>query len=673
MKPNFLFLFQLLSFLGAFLLFYLELFTSKGFLPTLGGAHFVWVTCITFFTTIMLLSNGFFYFCFRIMGDRGTFIIFAILGISSLFFFPVTFPTEPSGNEISFLILNLTLKIGLPFFVLSSISPVLQRMSHRIIPLYNPYNLYGISNVGSLAALLFYPLLFEPFFNIQNRSSILYSFFSFFVVIFGILVVSNYLKLSDSNSEENTTTKQFPTSLSFCLIFLSASTTSFFLATTNFITSDIGSAPFFWAVPLGIFLVSFILNFKKNPWRPKFFLHGIFVILIVLRIIPSLLGERVKTFSDILFHLIVLFAGTFEINRVLYQEKPSEKNLPRFYFLISLGGMLGSLSILFGGPVFFKKSSFLTVDFFIVIFFILTGLWLHSYTLERVKMPRLFKIKNVLGGIVLLLMVGFFFFEKYENKNQFNLRNFYGHYRVILNDGIKSLYSGTTLHGSQLMNDSSVPMAYFHRKSPIGMLLSSNSFNSIASVGLGVGNLLGYCKKNQTWDIIEIDKDVIEIAKNQFSFINNCQAKLNFFEGDGRIVLNQQKNKKYDLLIIDAFSGDNIPFHLLTLDSFLIYAQKIKEDGIIVFHISNRFHNFSPLLSKISEYLNFSYATVQTQDESLEKGKLNSIWFFLGKNKSQISELMSSISPDAVVNKKFSQKIKVWTDSYSNFWDTIVL
>lgn len=427
-------------------------------------------------------------------------------------------------------------------------------------------------------------------------------------------------------------------------VFLSASTTAFFLATTNFITYDIGSAPFFWAIPLGLFLVSFSLNFKENPWRPKYFLY--ISILAVL-----ILDFAFKSFlTQIIFHYTILFVSCFKINQFLYDSRPSEKFLPSFYFSLSLGGLIGSFGILLAGPFLFRFNKLLSADFLLVLFFIIIGFWFH---LEK------FKLKRILTALSCLVIFGFYIFGFFKNKDEFSLRNFYGIYQIKVKNNLKSLYNGTTLHGSQDLSNPKKPLAYYHYTSPIGEILRKNDFKNMASIGLGVGNLLAYGKPDQTWDIIEIDPAVINIAKNHFSYIKNCPAKLNFMVGDGRILIEKQSRSKYDLIIIDAFAGDNIPFHLLSIEAIKIYLDKIKEGGFIAFHISNHYHDFFPLLENTSLDLKVNYYYKEHHKTKNEIGVRSSNWFFIEKSFS--------------IREKFNKKPIPWTDSYYNFWDTLKL
>lgn len=628
---------QILSFLSAFLLFYLELLISKSLLPVLGGASFVWVSCVTFFTLVMLLSNWIFKIIFEKFGDKFTFVTFFILSLAGIFSFPFNIPKEPQGEEILFIFSTLFKNIGLPFFILSAASPVIQKFSFNLLPQKNPYVLYGISNWGSLLALLLFPLFFEPLFLTSEKYLITYILYGIFIITFGVILITQKNLVSNFKNEENGFLKM-------SWVFLSASTTAFFLATTNFITYDIGSAPLFWALPLGLFLLSYILNFKEQPWRPKYSIYVFIVVVFVLEIF-------FKSFlTQILFHYTLLFFACFKINQILFNSRPPERFLPGFYFSLSLGGLIGSFGILFAGPTLFKHNKLLSADFLLVLLFILLGFWFH---LER------FKTKRILATLTCLGIVIFYIFGFFKNPDEYIFRNFYGIYRIKTRENFKSLLNGTTLHGSQDLTNPHKPLAYYGYKSPIGLLLRWKEFKNIASVGLGIGNLLSYGNSNQTWDIIEIDPDAIDLAKNHFSYIKNCPAKINFLVGDGRIILSKQPPGKYDLIIIDAFTGDNIPFHLLSIEAFKIYLDKLKEGGIIAFHISNRYHDFSPLLKSTANSLWVHFLQQQTQSKNQEKGIRDSNWAFMIK----------ALAP------KDPLKLKPvpWTDSYYNFWDTLKL
>jgi hypothetical protein len=627
---------SVISFLGAFLLFYLELLISKSLLPVLGGAYFVWVGCVTFFTLVMLFSNWTLKLFFDKFGDKTSYLFFFFLSISGIFSFPIKIPNELNGSEVAFIFTTLAKNIGISFFILSAASLVIQKLSSNLFPQKNPYTLYGISNLGSLLGLLLFPLVFEPFLLTDQKFLIVYILYISFIILFGIILFTNFKKISkiiyikDGN-------------ISPTWVFLSASTTTFFLATTNFITYDIGSAPLFWAIPLGIFLLSFILNFKEKPWRPKYF-------LIFSAIVALILEVFLKTFfSQILAQYLILFAACLKINQLLYDSRPPEKSLPSFYFSISLGGALGSFAILYAGPTIFKYNKLLSADYLLVLLFLTTGLWFH---LKSFKYKKIFLVMGVFG------ILGFFIMGFLKDGAEYFVRNFYGIYRVKVGGDLKVLINGTILHGTQDLSHPERPLAYYGYNSSIGEIMLGRKFTNIASVGLGVGNLLAYGKPNQTWDIIEIDPEVINIAKDHFSFIKNCPSKLNFLVGDGRVVLNKQENSKYDLIIIDAFSGDNIPFHLLSLEALKIYLDKTKNWGLIAFHISNNYHDFFPLLKNSAKELGVNFYFPRPKYK-LEKGIKHSDWFFMEK---------ISVEKENLVLKP-----KPWTDSYYNFWDTLKL
>jgi Spermine/spermidine synthase domain len=630
-------IFQVLSFIAAFLLFYLELLLSKSLLPVLGGAYFVWVGCVSFFTLVMLLSNWAFKVFFEKLEDKITYLIFFILGFAALFSFPIKIPQETQGADIVFIFLTLAKNIGLPFFILSATSPVIQKFFYNLYPEKNPYTLYGISNLGSFLALIFFPLFFEPFFPTSQKYFIVYGLYGLFIALFASILFPNLNKVSTGAKKENG-----PLKLSW--IFLSSSTTAFFLATTNYITYDIGSAPLFWAIPLGLFLLSFILNFKVNPWNPKYLIPISLPIVFILEFFVK------NYFAQVFAQYLLLFVACCEINKLLYESRPKEEFLPSFYFSLSLGGMIGSFGILLAGPTLFKHNKLLYADFLLVFLLIVIGLWFH---LEK------FKNKRLLAGAICLMLIIFYFFGFLKEKDEYFLRNFYGIYTIKVKEGFKTLYNGAIIHGSQDLANPTKPLAYYAPDSPVGKIFKSMEFKNIASVGLGVGNLLAYGKTNQTWDIIEIDPDVIDIAKNNFSYIKNCPAKINFLIGDGRLILNKQPNVKYDLIIIDAFTGDNIPFHLLSLEAIKIYLDKLKDEGLIALHISNRYHDFLPLLQSTASHLKVNYFWRHGLNKNHENGVRNSNWFFM--EKVEIPKEMIKLKPVP------------WTDSYYNFWDTLKL
>lgn len=716
--------FQLINFLSAFLLFQIELIIAKVFLPKFGGSYQVWGACMVFFQGVLLLGYFYSHLVVQKFGIYRYRPFHAILVILPL----LSFSLMPLGDILPYshlplvidIFLKLFLSIGLVFFVLSTVSIISQSWlaASELPEALNPYTLYAVSNLGSFLALFSYPFLFEAFFDLNLQIGIWRSIYFIFALLYlftfksvrcakvlpkaaGFFNLSRLLgqfKFSDSLREK----------LSWFLFALAAA--MLFLSVTNILCYEVAPCPLIWIIPLGIYLISFTLTFKKDPFCPSWIKDKIhltlgfsaaFFFLTQARALPMLITAAI--------YFISLFAICMFCQYQLYIRRPQDKEggaLSGFYLIIALGSFIGSIIVTWLAPLVFVAApleylaGLLAVALALVIekkkpaFSIAELRWVIYAALLLVLWPRFFKSYNIFGLLMLyfvfkivfgqlrekpwlvclslfsIILVALFTISLWTRKGRqvYTLRNYYGIYNVAARNGLLTFYSADTIHGSQFLakTQENEPLSYFHRQTPVGKLLESKDFNlqRIAVIGLGAGVLAAYGRPGQQIDFFELDRDVYKVTDLCFTYLNNSAAKINYIFGDARITLSKAPYQYYDLLIIDAFSGDAVPVHLLTQEAIGQYRKHLNASGIILFHISNRYLDLAPVLFSNSRIVNASVSLNSNPHKN--SVYLGSIWVAMTWDKASDNILSGRLGWKKEGVDLRLKRVRPWTDAYSN-------
>lgn len=627
-----------------------------------------------------------------------------------------------------YLLLQLTLQLGLPFFIISSSAPLLQRwLAETNHPSgQDPYFLYAASNTGSLLALLGYPLLLEPWFGVTGQSqawSWAYGVLILLVTACVALLLRHQQPLPSQparRTELRTEATQAEPNLSQCLWWLLCAfvPSSLMLGVTSYITTNLAAIPLLWILPLALYLVTFILVFATWKILP----HRLMVRLLPFVAIPlaPFFFLSIKRWELMLIpiHLLMFFVAAMVCHGELAKSRPEPRHLTSFYFWMSLGGVLGGVFNALLAPFLFTRvfeyplAMFLAClilpvampkinqprqRFFDLFLPLMLALFLGTLfrigqELQLIGQPLLLsaalapasliclgskerKLRFALTFGILLLAMGYFN-DAAKGQQLHASRNFFGVKRVVFNPerGLRYLYHGTTVHGSQSLDPAqqTQPLAYFHRSGPAGDVFAAMeqqvTHQKIAVIGLGVGSLAGYAQSGQHFDFYEIDPAVAEIACNRkyFRFLSDMQGSYEIVLGDGRLTINQAPAEHYNLIILDAFSSDAIPVHLLTKEALATYRAKLKEDGLLVFHISNRFLDLEPLMRGLAAELKLQCLvkkdlTIATAEQEL--GKQPSIYAVMGTSQSSMDRLenLNGWQPPSSDRPGL-----VWSDQFSN-------
>lgn len=701
-------------FLAAFLLFQIELIMAKVLLPKFGGGYSVWGAAVVFFQAMLLLGYAYSHVVIKKLGvSRYRYVHLALMALTLLFFPGRGMPAMRIWPNLSMVInipWQLLWTIGACFFFLSTTSIIFQSWlaSSELREKKNPYILYGISNLGSFAALLTYPVFFEAIFDLNAQLNIWrISYFilaALHIVVFKIVKIETPVELSVEKESAPRAAVSYKNSLRWFL--LGAAGAIMFLSITNIITYEIIPMPLLWILPLSIYLLSFALNFKNNPWNPPWIREKFHIVLAVSTVIYFLMESSTVDFAIMLVaYLGILFAVCMACQGELYRTKPEDnRNLTLFYLIVSLGSFLGGIAVSWVIPLIFSSpieylAGLLAVSLawaldqprplyhkrdkrFIIWLLVLLLVW-----------PFVFRGYNVFG-IIIIIWAFIAVYSKFRTKPfmiSLSLivvacfaatpvagflwsrqpaihvqRNYYGIYKVRQQQEKRYLSNGNTMHGGQytIKQRETEPLAYYHYSTPMGRVLLAPmfAFDHIGMIGLGTGAVCAYGRQAQTIDIFELDPDVYKIATRYFTYIKNCQARTKFIFGDARITLRSAPEDYYNILIIDAFSADYIPVHLLTVEAMREYKEHMAKGGIILFHISNRYLVLRPVLFANAQAAG-AYACGARNQSSLDAA--SSEWVAVTWDRDVFDTLTSKLKWRAS-SKEELRRIRPWTDLYTN-------
>ncbi len=661
-------------FLSALLLFSVQPMIAKMILPELGGSPAVWQTVMLFFQLLLLAGYAYVHVTTTKITVKKQVIIHRIIVICALIALPFTLNSgtlfDRNAYPVLWLFETLIYSISVPFFVLSTTAPILQKWfsltdNHNA---HNPYFLYSASNAGSLIALLSYPFIIEPLLSLNNQSLVWSGLFVVFIAL--ILYISTAInKNTDLNIRNHQSDSVAPPTWTqksaWC--FLSFVPSSLMLALTTHITTDIAAIPLLWIIPFSLYLISFMLVFSQKM-RGYAICKKYFSYIIIAMMIISVLQNVLIRYISVWFILSFLCLGFLCIavryHGELVEKKPQTENLTYFYLYMSIGGALGGIFNAIIAPVIFLGA----YEYYIIL--ILSCV----ICIKRIKTPKEY-ISFIVPPMIGLLLGQYYF--KINNDNLFEERNFFGISRVSYDDALKArgYFHGTTNHGMQSTLEAYRlrPQTYYSGINHfINLLPSDVKQKPMAMVGLGVGTSLYYVQKNQSVDIYEIDPIVIQIANDAklFTYMRDCKGNKNVILGDARINLQKADNNRYGMMLMDAYSSDSLPVHLLTKEAMALYLNKLDDNGIIAFHISNRNLDLKPVLATFSQYFNLKgYVRSDMTHTQMTQENLNtpSEWVILTKN----PKIFEKIIPDDTWKPLVQSSDVLWTDNYSSIFSIL--
>ena len=711
--------FALALFTSAALLFWVQPLVAKMLLPLLGGAPSVWNTCMVFFQALLLAGYAYALLLSQRFSLRNQAILHAVLLLVAGLVLPFTLsnrvlasvPTQSS--PIGWVLTTLLVTVGPPFLLLSATAPLLQRwFSHSTHKsARDPYFLYAVSNAGSMLALLGFPFLLEPAFAIRTQNwiwAVGYAVLVALLITCAIVLNGRKAATQAVMVEEQPVVKVKPAQR-FEWVLLAFVPSSLMLGVTTFIATDVASVPLIWIIPLALYLLTFILAFGstqliKLSWASILFPSALLVLGAFVVLSPPL-----SVWVTISLHLLVFFFAALVSHQRLAGSRPHVSKLPEYYLWIAVGGVLGGIfnallaPLLLSTPLEYpaaiilallvrpvtdhepKTKSWRRIAFptFIFVLTIVLALVVPRFDLSGklqnglVLLPPLvlcfalsFRRPLVFALSLAALMLASVPYTNGSAQTLATERNFFGVWRVTTNpnEQFRRLYHGSTVHGVQLNDEARKCEAtsYYHKDGPLGQVFavynSKPSIKPVAATGLGAGTIGTYAAPGQEWDFYDIDPAIVRIASDPryFTFLSDCtKAHYRVILGDARLQLHEAPAGKYGLLIMDAFSSDSVPAHLLTTEAMNLYLDKLSTDGMLAFHISNRYLNLEPLLSGLSRRAGLSAFIRRDQERSVD-GKYPSVWVVMARN----DAALGTIADDDRWRRV--QGDMVWTDDFSN-------
>jgi hypothetical protein len=709
-------------FLSAFLLFWFEPMVGKMMLPLLGGAAAVWITCLLFFQLMLLAGYGYACLLERFATVRTQIVMHAIMLAAVLFFLPIQFNAQPdeaaSNNPSVWLLWHLIKTAGLPFCIVSTTAPLLQNWfsKTRAASGRDPYFLYAVSNAGSLIALLTYPLIVEPAVGVRSQSS----WWGAGFVVLALLVAAVSIvvwKSALNRPRKLAEVKADVPAWRSRLFWLAAAfvPSALMLAVTNHILLNLASVPFLWIIPLAVYLVTFMIAFGRRI-HLSLELVSALVTVILLLLFPFVATSRTVEARYLLFivavHMLILMAGALLCHTALASRRPATQHLTEFYFWMALGGVLGGAFTAVLAPFIFQSTIEYPLLVALIAFFrqpresqneieggdlifpaLLGFLVIGASRLMRwasVDLTADFKITIAVDIAIILIAYLFrgrvlrfalalailiFAYQRvlpqFFGGTQFiyTARNFFGVKGVKFDPITNSrrLLHGDTLHGIESEDPELVghPVSYYDETGPVGdvmKMLSSRGIQHIGVVGLGTGSMAGWTAPYRHITFFDIDPQVYVIARTFFTFLPSCGNNCDVVLGDGRLSIEKAKAGEFDLLMLDAFNSDSIPAHLVSREAIQMYLTKLKPDGLLMFHVSNRYMDVEALISALVTDAGLE-GLVRHDDELETELKARSHFVVAGRNP-QALDTLERDSNWIKVTKPPS--ILPWTDDYSN-------
>ena len=676
------FLFATTIFVSAFLLFQVQPIMAKYILPWFGGSPSVWTTCMLVLQVLLFGGYAYAYVLNRFMPLENQFALHAMFLVIALCTLPIT-PTpdwKPMGAESPtwMIMMLLVCKVGAPYFLLSSTGPLLQSWLSQSKACEHPYRLYSLSNLGSMLALLSFPFVIEPVLSSTQQST---TWSLAFVVYVGLCLTSAivlYRSLATKPlsymAADAVARERLPWATVGTWFALSMLPSVMLLATTNQVCLDTGVIPFLWVIPLALYLLSFILTFDSPRWysrRPFIMLAMVsFLVLYLLKMFEY----KTPLSVELVLSLFGLFCTCMVCHGELFGLKPHPSRLTFFYMTMSASGACGGIFVALIAPILFNGYFEWQLGLFacILVFF---ETYLQSNSVWSKRVPSWAKAALAIG-LLIFAVSWLSFWNSHSNKQLTVKRNFYGVLSVAAGrdektgEPLRNLVHGRIVHGSQFQNVrlEQQPTTYYTPSSGAGLALlnhESSRSRHIGVVGLGAGTLATYGAPGDRYRFYEINPHVIEMANDYFTFLKKSRAEIDVVLGDARLTLEREPSQAFDILVLDAFSGDAIPIHLLTREAMGIYVRHLKRDGVLAIHISNLYFDLQSIVAGLA--LDDSFETSVVKNEvDLNSAALESTWVLLSRHRETLQNAIGQTQEIFPAGKPVQ-----WTDDRSNLFEAL--
>jgi len=653
-------------FLSAFLLFQVQPLIAKFILPWFGGSAAVWSAALLFFQLVLLAGYLYAHCLVRFLRAKQQFLVHSTLlafGFATLPIVPAAHWKPLGGDDPTWrILLLLTATIGLPYMLLAATSPLLQAWYLRTHPGSIPYRLFALSNFGSMLALVSYPFVVEPRTKL-GAQAIAWSFG--FVAFASLCVLAGWRSRVGIDPIQIIKGDRKPRVGTVLLwIGLPACASTLLLAVTSHLTQNVAPIPLLWVAPLSLYLLSFILCFENE----RIYLRALFLPLLAGSLALFAWGDYVyENNGDVKRMIPAMCAALFVCCMVCHGElarrKPDPRYLTEFYLMVAVGGAMGGLFVALLAPRIFHGFLELPVAMIACAVLVACAIWSASPHWARAALAV------VIAAFATYIAYGE---VKKERGYVLSARNFYGVLRVRDDpesngySARRTLIHGTINHGTELLRPGAdrIATSYFGKDSGISLAiraLGSNGPLRIGVLGLGAGVTATLAREGDTLHYYEINPLVAEIANREFGFFRACPADKKLFLGDGRLTMERLDSEQLDFLVIDAFSSDSVPVHLLTEEAFGIYGRHLKTAGVMAINISNRYLDLEPVVARTADDLGWTSRVVYDDAEE-EDYYSASTWALFTRD----PKIFEHPNLRGVERLKTSAAIRAWTDDYSN-------
>lgn len=620
-------------FVGSFLLFLMQPMLGKLLLPVHGGSAGVWTVCLLFFQAFLLAGYAWAHIA-RPLWHLG-------LLAASLLWLPLSLREFDAGPTPSIFV-SLALSAGLPYIALAATSPLVQRW---MAAGGTPYRLYALSNLGSMLALLAYPLVVEPWLSVRHQLTIWTAGYAAFVAACGLVAWK-----SRSAPAPHGVPVGGPVWL---WIALAACGSALLTATTNQMSQEIAPMPFLWILPLALYLLSFIICFDRPQFYHRQWLGILGGLAIVSACLTVTLGTRISAFVQIGAPAVTLFVCLLVCHGELVRARPEPAGLTRYYLAIAGGGAIGGLFVAVAAPKLFTGYYEYPLALIATCVLAVLAAWRERGHFQWDNQLRAL----ALGAATCSLLLS-------PTASLETTRNFFGTLRVTEGHtraglAYRQLTHGQTTHGLQFVDKDSrrQPTAYYGWNSAAGIVLAGlPPAARIGLVGLGAGTLARYGQAGQTIRIYELDPGVIHMAQRWFTYLSDSPAKIEIVEGDARVRLREEASQGFDALAVDAFSSDSIPVHLLTRQAADLYRRHLRDDGVLLIHISNRMLKLEPVVTAMARRIGWSAQYVHSGGDDT-RGTYDANWMVLARKPQPV--------PGA---RPAGSQVIEWTDDFASLW-----
>jgi len=697
--------------LSAFLLFQVQPMIGKHILPWFGGTPTVWSTVLLFFQALLTGGYAYAYWVAGRLRDRLQGIVHLIVlavSVSLLVITAVAWPSPltpdaswgPQSSDLPVwgIFKVLLVSVGIPYFVLSSNSTLMQAWFVRDHRSGNPYRLYTLSNAGSLLALISYPFVFEPNLTLGAQAYIWSAGYLLFATSAAYLTVRTLRRrgAEEAHERDSKSDKDRLPSLGTHVLWigLAACASTLLLSVTGQATQEVAVIPFLWVLPLTIYLLTFILAFSGGRWYSRGLYMITFFVLSFVSVWMLVKWPPFSIVTQLIIYALLLFVCCMICHAELFKLRPHPRFLPSFYLMTAIGGAVGGVLVSLVAPYLFSSGAW-ELQWGLVACGALVAL-----VIQRERQPRerrrqrksrrrgeryRRKVKPavIIAAAVILLLASsvVLIMRAISSETLLATRNFYGVLRIWeINTDRAGLQAyqfthGKTVHGFQFQASDlrEVPTTFYAESSGVGLSLSNHPARPgalrVGALGLGVGVIASYGQLGDVLRFYEINPGVIRIAEGEggyFSFLADSQAEVQVIPGDARVSLERELvsegSQDFDLLVLDVFSGDAVPLHLLTREAFEVYLGHLNPDGIVAVNVSNRHFDLALEVYRLADEFNLGTALIEDMGDGTQS--YDSVWMLLSRARSflDLPDIAARSAPRPII----PANLPLWTDNYSS-------